>query len=346
MGRQLLTDVLDGFARDAARQWQMPDVESPITPGLYRSGPGWVLQSMYNFHFKDEFDRVLSVLPDELPSRMRDDFMARAKERFSPRSDKVWEEQLRERLAQSPGGDHIDGAIGLVEIGRRVVGRRAVVKRKPIVRPKIKGRPDGEWEIVGYREYAKLIRDEWPIYEGEGEERIAGNIRKEIGVGKGADPLPEGTEGLPLGANVPNFSAESVIGMLDFIDTSVNEGSTAATLRHRTGAQPADPDATETGTLLGTNTMADPAFGAAADDGDGTCSLTAAAITDDSSADATGTAAYFRIGATGTGADDHVDGTIGTSGADLNMNTVSYVSGSTISITSLVIGMSQGSTAT
>jgi hypothetical protein len=63
--------------------------------------------------------------------------------------------------------------------------------------------------------------------------------------------------------------------------------------------------------------------------------LTFSAITNDSSADATGTATWFRI--TTSGGTAVIDGDVGTSGSDLNFNTVSFVSGAVIAITSLTI---------
>ena len=73
-----------------------------------------------------------------------------------------------------------------------------------------------------------------------------------------------------------------------------------------------------------------PAFGSSA-----SVTATANAITDDSSANATGTAAVGR-------AQDRdnatvFDFTIGTSGQDLNLNTVSITSGDIVSITSATI---------
>lgn len=62
--------------------------------------------------------------------------------------------------------------------------------------------------------------------------------------------------------------------------------------------------------------------------------LTVNAITQDASADATGTATFFR--ATTSGGAAVVQGTVGTSGADLNMNTTSIVSGGPVAITSCV----------
>lgn len=139
-------------------------------------------------------------------------------------------------------------------------------------------------------------------------------------------------------ANAFKISNAAAKAMADTFDDQVNIGSTAAVIDIRTGTQPADPDTAATGTLLATLTFSDPAFGAAADANPGG-RLTASAITSDSSADATGTAGYFRIRATGTGADDVADGEVGTSGSDLNMNTTAITSGSTVSISSFTVTM-------
>lgn len=63
--------------------------------------------------------------------------------------------------------------------------------------------------------------------------------------------------------------------------------------------------------------------------------LTFSSITNDSSANATGTATWFRI--TTSGGTHVIDGNVGTSGSDLNFNTTSFVSGAVISVTSLTI---------
>ena len=63
--------------------------------------------------------------------------------------------------------------------------------------------------------------------------------------------------------------------------------------------------------------------------------LTLNAITQDSSANATGTATWFRI--VTSGGTFVVDGNVGTSGSDLNLNTVSIVSGAAVSVTSATI---------
>lgn len=143
-------------------------------------------------------------------------------------------------------------------------------------------------------------------------------------------------------ANNFNISNVAAKALADAFDDQVNIGSTAATIAIYTASQPADPDtAVGAQTLLATLTFSDPAFGAATDANPGGL-LTASAITSDSSADATGTAAWFRISATGTGADDVADGECGTSGSDLNFNTTSITSGSTVSITSFTVTMPEG----
>ena len=77
--------------------------------------------------------------------------------------------------------------------------------------------------------------------------------------------------------------------------------------------------------LLATLTFSATAFGAASGG-----VATAAAITSDSSADATDTAAWFRI-ANGS-ATAIMDGNVGTATSDLILNTVSIVTGAVVSI--------------
>lgn len=63
--------------------------------------------------------------------------------------------------------------------------------------------------------------------------------------------------------------------------------------------------------------------------------LTLNSITQDSSANATGTATWFRI--VTSGGTFCVDGNVGTSGSDLNLTTTSIVSGQPVSVTSFTI---------
>jgi hypothetical protein len=63
--------------------------------------------------------------------------------------------------------------------------------------------------------------------------------------------------------------------------------------------------------------------------------LTLNSITQDSSANATGTATWFRI--TTSGAAFVLDGNVGTSGSDLNLTTTSIVATQPVSVTSFSI---------
>lgn len=63
--------------------------------------------------------------------------------------------------------------------------------------------------------------------------------------------------------------------------------------------------------------------------------LTLNAITQDSSADATGTATWFRI--TTSGGAFVIDGSVGTSGADLNLTTTSIVATQPVSVSSATL---------
>ena len=63
--------------------------------------------------------------------------------------------------------------------------------------------------------------------------------------------------------------------------------------------------------------------------------LTLNAITADASANATGTATWFRI--VTSGGSFVMDGDVGTSGSDINLNTTSIVSGANVSVTSFTI---------
>jgi hypothetical protein len=64
--------------------------------------------------------------------------------------------------------------------------------------------------------------------------------------------------------------------------------------------------------------------------------LTYNAIAADASANATGTATWFRI-VQSDGSTHVMDGSVDTSGADLNLNTTSIVAGANVSISSATI---------
>lgn len=127
----------------------------------------------------------------------------------------------------------------------------------------------------------------------------------------------------------PRLTNASASAAADAVVDRIDAGAGAGTIKIYTATIPTDADtAIGAQVLLATLTFSDPAFGAASNG-----VATASAITSDSSADATGTAAWARIAdSTGTTV---MDVTVGTSGDDINFNTVSFVTGATVSITSL-----------
>lgn len=126
------------------------------------------------------------------------------------------------------------------------------------------------------------------------------------------------------------YTAACRNNQLDEVTALVDAGAGAGTIEIRSGTRPADADTAKSGTLLATCTFSDPSAPAASSG-----VLTANAITDDSSADATGTASWFRVEDSNDNA--VYDGDVGTSGSDLNLNSVAISAGATVSITSWVI---------
>jgi hypothetical protein len=113
-----------------------------------------------------------------------------------------------------------------------------------------------------------------------------------------------------------------------------------------TGTQPATAATAASGTLLGTLTLASDSVTSATSNG----VITFAAITSDTSADASGTAGWGRIyrtndtapGSAGNTTDRRIDFAIGTSGSDVNFDNVTFVAGGTIAISSLTITIPSG----
>lgn len=130
---------------------------------------------------------------------------------------------------------------------------------------------------------------------------------------------------IKLANNSAKAAADAVVDLID-------AGAGAGKLRIYDGSQPADPDtAVSTQTLLAELTFGDPAFGAAADGNPGGVA-TANSITSDAAANATGTASWFRV--VDSDGNAIFDGTVGTSGADLNLATVSIVTNVEVEVTS------------
>lgn len=115
-------------------------------------------------------------------------------------------------------------------------------------------------------------------------------------------------------------------GQLDQVTT---RAGASALLRIYDGTRPATGG---TATTLLAELTCNATFAPAASGG----VLTLNAITQDSSANATGTATWFRI-VKSDGTTFVMDGSVGTSGADLNLNSTSITSGGTVSVTSFTI---------
>lgn len=114
-------------------------------------------------------------------------------------------------------------------------------------------------------------------------------------------------------------------GMMDFITSTVGA---SGLLSIYNGLRPATGG---TATTLLAQLTCNVTFAPAASGG----VLTLNSITQDSSANATGTATWFRV--TTSGGTFAFDGDVGTSGSDLNLTTTSIVATQPVSVTSFVI---------
>ncbi len=115
------------------------------------------------------------------------------------------------------------------------------------------------------------------------------------------------------------------------IRLAVDGGTPPGTLTINVGSQPATVAGNPSGTLLGTLTFSNPAFGASS-----TGTSAASTITSDSSADTSGTAGHFCI-YTGTAATPLADGTCGQGTGDLSFDNSVIVSGGVIAVSSFTI---------
>jgi hypothetical protein len=134
-------------------------------------------------------------------------------------------------------------------------------------------------------------------------------------------------------ATNPKFSNLCVNGEADFIGVALDSGF----VRIYDGSQPATADTALSGqTLLAELTFGADAFPAAV-----AGVLTANAITSDSSANATGTASWARLLKT-DGTSVVMDGTVGTSAANVVINSTAISAGAVVSCSSLTITISKG----
>lgn len=116
---------------------------------------------------------------------------------------------------------------------------------------------------------------------------------------------------------------------VDAVADLFDAGAAAGYLEIRSGTQPATVAIAASGTLLATLTLSDPAF-AAATLGDAAANT----ITEESSANATGTAGWFRV--YDSDATAVLDGAVGLSGsgAELILDTVAITAGDTVEVDS------------
>jgi hypothetical protein len=332
MTRKIDTAVLDTAARDYARMFLSPDRKKGTN---WINGPSRVMHDLYAAAYRDEHDYLRDAIRDELGKRPRDRFDALAAKIFTPRTDSAFETELAARLGQTLDGDHREGVIGRVQVGRRLIGTRMVEVEAldSIRRRKRLGLPRSARETV-----LREVMYYWPIYAGEMEERS----RPDGGV---ADEFPDDYRGLPLSASVSGISnvaaiaaANAVVDLLDEgADNAIACGYSAGT----PGAMLAFVDIAITDQVklftLGFDLTA--AYGAAADGNPGGVA-TAAAIVDDTSADATNTLVFVRSSSSNDGAaalDDHLDGNAGTIDEAWVFNTVAIVAGATVSATSATV---------
>lgn len=139
-------------------------------------------------------------------------------------------------------------------------------------------------------------------------------------------------------ANNPFFSDAEVEAGVNAVTALLNSGK----LVIYSGSQPGDANQALTGTLLATLTLGATAFGASSASGStGSRVVTATANTITSgTAGNTNTAGYFAL-LLSNGTTVAAMGSVGLSGADLNLNSLSITSGATVSCSSFTITQSE-----
>jgi hypothetical protein len=126
------------------------------------------------------------------------------------------------------------------------------------------------------------------------------------------------------------FSTAVRNARLDVIESTIG---TSAVLRIRSGAVPANCAAADAGTVLATVNLPSDWMAAAAS---GSKALSGSWV--DSSADATGTAAHFRL-YDSTGTTCHAQGTVTVTGGggDMTVDSTSFTSGQQFTVTSFTL---------
>jgi hypothetical protein len=135
------------------------------------------------------------------------------------------------------------------------------------------------------------------------------------------------------------YSLVAAKAALDALLAKLNV-TTAGHIKIYTGTAPTNLETGATGTLLSTLALSVTSFAASVSTGSTGATATANAITSDTNAVATGTAGYFRgVDSAGTGV---IQGTCGTSAADMILNTTTINSGDTVAITSWTVFLPNG----
>lgn len=133
----------------------------------------------------------------------------------------------------------------------------------------------------------------------------------------------------------------SIIGAKAALDALTALVTASATIKIYSGAQPATTLTARSGTLGATLTMnATPFPASTSATSNGLATATANSITSDTNAANSITAGYFSIATTAPVT--IMQGNVGTSGADLNLNTTTITAGDTVAITSLKVTLPCG----
>ncbi len=134
-------------------------------------------------------------------------------------------------------------------------------------------------------------------------------------------------------ANNPKISSTAVNAQADALSDLLDNGY----LRIYDGTQPANANTAVSTQVL----LAELRFNATAAPAASGGTLTMNAITQDSSANNTGTATWFRA-LKSDGSTVVFDGSVGTSGCDINLGSTSITSGSSVGVTSMTFTVSAG----
>lgn len=127
------------------------------------------------------------------------------------------------------------------------------------------------------------------------------------------------------------YSAAVAAAKLNTIEGTIG---TSAILRIYSGSAPANVAAARTGTVLATINL--PSDWMAAATTAGSAQVAKSGTWQDSSADASGTAGYFTIFAS-DGTTAHIQGTVGTSGTDMVVDSTSFTAGQSFTVNTFTI---------